>query len=559
MAAIPVPDEVLQDNIRALIRNGGNRSTTAKELGLPRSTLLDRITEAQKRFGLDLGRIADGRVEMPWTEKMPLPPKGRVARYVVTSAQNNTHLHPGWKNLKAYVDHLADLGPAQFIVGTFSYALDAYGAKSVKRGTWKPDDEGPWYAPEIVPFIRDERIELAPGLMWCGEMNILPTARNPLTGLETYNGRASNIVPHAKIALESVPSMPGEGVKLNYTTGAITQRNYIQKRAGITAEALHSYGGLLVEVNAAGDWWVRQLHIDDEGDVYDVGPSEGPTQKAPAVRISGGVVHTDAGVEAVTWGDIHTAEMDPEVAALGWGIGAEKGAACMVDELRPRRQIMHDIYSHRSRSHHEMRDFHAMYAKHVAGQDSVEGEVAHCAEFLRLASRDWCETIIVPSNHDRHLDRWLNDEDPRKDPPNARYHLHLQATVLDAIRERKRQSTLEVALREKGIPDSVRFLREDESFVICRGIDGGIECGLHGDLGANGARGSTRNLTRLGRAVNKGHDHTASIREHVYSAGACSLRFPYMKGPSSHSVSHIVTFENGKRQIITMWAGRWRA
>ncbi len=30
--------------------------------------------------------------------------------------------------------------------------------------------------------------------------------------------------------------MQGEGVKLNYTTGTVTQRNYIQKREGVIAE-----------------------------------------------------------------------------------------------------------------------------------------------------------------------------------------------------------------------------------------------------------------------------------------------------------------------------------
>jgi hypothetical protein len=84
-----------------------------------------------------------------------------------------------------------------------------------------------------VPFLKDHAIQLAPGLIWCGEMNILPTATNPLSRLEDYNGRASNIIPHAVHALESIASLPDEATKFNYATGAITLRNYIQKRAGI--------------------------------------------------------------------------------------------------------------------------------------------------------------------------------------------------------------------------------------------------------------------------------------------------------------------------------------
>lgn len=549
-------DETLKHAVNVYMRLGGNKSATARELDVPRKTLSRWIEFAESRFDLDLSSIADGRIGEIEREVAELPEPGQVKRYILTSVQNNTFLHPGWVNLKAYAEWLDALpnGSCEFMVGTFSYAIDAYGAKAVKRGKWKPDVGSLWYAPEIEEHIRDERIELAPGLVWCGEMNILPTAKHPLTGLETYNGRKSNIVPHTKITMESVPSMRREGTKLNFSTGTITMRNYIQKRAGIIAEAHHSYGGLLVEVADNGDWFVRQLHIDHNGQVYDLGPDDG---KPGAVLIADKKVTRGAPVDSIVWGDIHTAEMEPWVRETGWGASDRKG---MLDVLRPARQIMHDIFSMRSRGHHEMKDFHALYEKRAAGMDSVEAEVAECAEFLRSSSRKWCETVIVLSNHDRHLNRWLRDEDPRKDLLNAKYHAHLQETLLDAIDRREVSfNVLAFALGEKGLPESVRFLGEDESFVICRDVDGGIECGLHGDLGSGGARGSTRNLTKLGRPLIKGHDHTAAIRENVYSVGACSLEFPYMKGPSAHSVSHVVTFPNAKRQIVTMWRGRWRA
>ena len=552
-------DDELKRMVDAYEAHGGNRTAAARSLKMPRMTFNDRLREAEKRLGIKLGRVADGRIESVEHITMPLPPSGMVRRYIFTSVQNNTFLHPGWVNLKAYADWLDALDNSagcQFVVGTFSYALDAYGAKAVKRNAWKASNkDDPWYAPEIHDYIVDERMELAPGLVWCGEMNILPTVRHPLSGLETYNGRKSNIVPHAKYAMDSIPSMPDEGTKFNWTTGTITQRNYIQKNAGIKAEQWHGYGGLLVEVDSEGNWWVRQLHIDGNGAVYDVGPEgfEGVIVRGGEVLPKGRIV------DSITWGDIHTAEMEPWVRDLGWGRSTD-GHESMLDTLRPKRQIMHDIFSMRSRSHHEMKDFHAMYQKHVDGIDSVEAEVEGCAEFLRYSNRRWCETVVVPSNHDRHLTRWLKEEDPRKDPKNARYHLQLQSAVLAAMENGERDfNVLEYALRRKGVPESVRFLAEDESFVICHDVDGGIECGLHGDLGPGGSRGSTRGLTRLGRAVNKGHDHTAAIRDNVYSVGACSLDFAYMKGPSAHSVSHIVTFENGRRQIITMWQNQWRA
>lgn len=553
----PLSDDDLQAAIDAYVQTGGNKSAAAKLLELPRITYLDRLKAAEIRFGVVMGKVADGRISEIEHREFGLPEEGRVRRFVLTSVQNNTFLHPGWINLEAYakwLDALPGSAGCQFLAGTFSYDLNAYGAKNVKRGSAKAAKGDPWYAPEIVQYLADERIELAPGLVWCGEMNILPTAKHPLTGLETYNGRKSNIVPHAKIAMESIPSMPGEGTKFNWSTGTITQRNYIQKKAGITAEQTHTYGGLLVEVNAKGNWWVRQLHIDGNGHVYDVGPDG-----YSGVRVADGTVEAHQSpvglVNSITWGDIHTAEMEPWVRELGWG------HAGMLDDLHPRYQIMHDIFSMRSRGHHDMKDFHVMYAKRAAGQDSVQGEINFTRDFLRGAGRPWCETVIVPSNHDRHLDRWLKEEDPRKDLGNAKYHMELQAALLDAIDNGVAGfNILEYALRAgPGLPGGIRFLFEDESFVVCRDVDGGIECGLHGDRGPNGSRGSTRGLAKLGRAVNKGHDHTAAIRENVYSVGACSMNFAYMHGPTGHSISHVVTFENGRRQIVTMWDGRWRA
>lgn len=554
-----VAEEDLKADVEAYITCGGNRSAAAKLRGLARKTFTDRLRMAESKLGIRLGKVADGRIETADHEVRPLPAEGTVARYVFTSVQNNTYLHPGWLNLKAYATWLNQRDPqeagddtCEFIVGTYSYALDAYGAKSVKRGSWKPDSDGPWYAPEVSDYIRDTQIEIAPGLVWCGQMNILPTVQNPLSGYETYNGRKSNIIPHAKVAMESIPSMPEEGVKFNWTTGTITQRNYIQKNAGIKAESGHGYGGLLVEVTSKGDWYARQLHIDGNGAVYDIGPAG-----YAGVKISGGEVHdlrNARPIESITWGDIHVREMAPWVRQLAWGAGG------VLDTLMPRYQIDHDIFSMQSRGHHDAKDFHKTYRKMVAGQDSVEAEITECAGWLAESIRKWCKTVVVPSNHDRHLERWLNEEDPRKDPRNAKYHMYLQSRLLQAMDDQEAGfNILRWAVEQAGAPKNISWLHEDESFVLCKDVDGGIEQGLHGDRGANGSKGSTRGLTRLGRAVTKGHDHTAAIRDEVYSVGVCSLDFSYTAGPSSHSITHVVTFENGRRQMLTMWDGKWRA
>ncbi len=548
MAAIPVTDEELQLDVEAYYAHGGNKSEAARARGLKRQTYASRLSVAEQRLGARLGKVVDGRVEMAESVKLRLPRKGYVKHYICTSIQNNTHLHPGFNNLVAYLEWLdsQERSSCEMLIGTYSYQLGTYGPKAVKRGKHKvaSQREELWYAPEAEQYIRDESVELAPGLVWGGENNILPTTRHPLTSFESYNGRKSNVVPHAKIAMESVVSMADEATKFNYTTGTVTQRNYIQKRAGILAEQEHDYGAALICVDHEGNWWVRQLHIDEDDAIMDLGPDG-----YGGVRVQAGKVHHEDVVSSIYWGDAHPSELEMWVRELAWGPDG------MLDQLRPDFQFFGDLFSMRSRTHHEIRDFHRTYAKHAEDEETVEEEVRITADFVNEAVRDWLETVVVSSNHDRHLDRWLNEADFRLDPVNAKFFCELQWQVLDALdRGDKDFNVLEYALKRAGSPEHVRFLALDESFVL-----EGVENGLHGDMGPNGSRGSTRGLTKMGRKINKGHDHTAAIRLQVYSSGACSLSFPFMRGPNSHSVSHIVTYKNGARAIVTMWSYKWRA
>jgi hypothetical protein len=157
--------------------------------------------------------------------------------------------------------------------------------------------------------------------------------------------------------------------------------------------------------------------------------------------------------------------------------------------------------------------------------------------------------------------RWLKEADFRKDPENAEFYLDAQREVYAAIR--RNDSTFDLfawAVKRAGGSPALRFLREDESFVLCRHAGEGIECGMHGDQGPNGARATLQNLARMGRKSNTGHAHSAAILDGVYRAGTKSnMDMGYNKGPSSWSHSDIVTYANGKRAIITMRNGKWRA
>lgn len=527
----------------------GNKKKAAQYLGVNEATVRRHLAKT----GSGDKPYAGGSKGGSTRETVRNLPRKGVKRYLLTCAQSNTYVNDEvWTNLLA----LKDYYKAELLISLFSYNRQAYERlnSEVKPGS-KDDTSGKndWFDPRVLPYVVDHRVEVAPGLVFCGELNILPTAVRPLSGLESYTGRKSMIVPHVKIALESIPAGNTEPAKLNYTTGTVTLKNYVQKKAGQKAEFHHCYGALLVEVTAEGDWYCRQLNADSKGAIYDVGD-----RTDGAICADKGKVTFGHRVEAINWGDIHVQELleDPEVVEQNWGKGG------MLDVLRPKFQFGHDTFSFVSQNHHDMRDAHRKFEKYVRGHDSVGEELQQTAHFLtHIAHRDWCQFVLVDSNHDRALQRWLREADYRNDPANAEVFLELQLRLYRAIRERDdRFHLLEYALRNRGV-NKVRFLREDESFVICRDASGGIECGEHGHLGPNGAKGAPLAFAKMARRANRGHTHIASIIDGQYTAGVtgCPKRFKYRKGPSSWTQSDIVTFPNGKRQIITHWNNNWRA
>lgn len=571
-----------------LERHAGNKTAMARAQGVHRET----IRKLMEEYGIGNKPVMGGYIKPSAINKMPLPPEGFVYRYLLTSAQNNTKVFKAFfENLVEYSRYLTNPTHgtvSRLLISRFTYNKGAYEngqnhPSKTGRGPNESDHGDLWYDPAIEPYVCDDpdrhgssRYQLAPDLQWCAESNILPTTENPLSGLDAYAGTSSAIFPHAKVAMRSVPRMPDDLPRFIYTTGCVTQMNYIQRKAGQKAEFHHIYGAILVEVSHKGDWWARQINAGSDGSFYDC-----PGGKV--LRVTNGQVLSLEGsknhCEAINWGDAHASEMDREVGVVNWGtvdLDDELVIPGAIDSLLPKYQIMNDLFSMRSQSHHERNKFSARYEKYVKKQDIVLDELDVTARFLRLSRRSWCKTAVVCSNHDRHGDRWLDEADFKADLPNAEWFLCAQlARVLnikygdgecsDPLIEKLRQvlktkkkggwAFFEWSMQHRlNLPD-IKFIELDKSFKIGpRGHQ--VECGLHGDLGPNGSKGSNRSLTKLGRRNNKGHDHSAAIHEGTYSAGVCQLDMSYAKGPTTWSVSHIVTWLNGKRAILTQRAGK---
>lgn len=467
--------------------------------------------------------------------------------FLFTSAQNNTYVHDRFlQSLKK----CAEVYDAEIVVSSFTYN------KSGFQNLTKDSNEV-WYDPKLREFMHNESLQLCDDLVFSGELNILPTAVNPFSGMSNYTNDSSCIFPHAKVQLESVATAKHADTKMMYSTGCITQSNYIEKKAGQKASHHHIYGALLVEVDSDGNWFARQLLADSiTGEFYDLDLCFTPHGYTTGNRSL-----------ALNYGDVHVEKLDPIAGAVSFGaevpsdkhLPVQVRCGNMLDHLKPEYAFYHDVIDFKVRNHHNRNDPLFKLQMHHNQTESVDFGLRQCGELLRVTKRDFCQQVIVNSNHDGALLRWAKESDWRYDPVNAKFLLQCQLSLVQAI-QRNDDNFCIFESSVKGLTggiNGVKFLRLDESFII--GGEGGIECGYHSHTGANGARGSVNSYRLAGLRYNIGHGHSACIKDGVYMAGVIGkLDMGYNVGLSSWSHSNIVTYKNNKRAILTIKNGRYK-
>lgn len=481
--------------------------------------------------------IIGGTLEAPDTRRE----RAQGHTFVFTCAQSNTFLNePFFKALEAY----CAAREASLHISRFTYNKASFGKNSVKPGSRQASDtDDIWFDPRIEPYVSDEPLEITDDLVWCGELNVLPTRIDPLSSFKGYTRHASGIIPHVKMAMQSIPTMKGDRARFLYTTGTVTARNYIQKASGQVADFHHVFGALVVEVDERGNWWARQLNADKSGGFFDLG----------TYWYEHGIYSENGQVEAITHGDIHWTKVDQAVLEVVFAPGG------VVDQLKPRVQFFHDTIDFTARNHHNIKDPHFLHEMMLKGTETVQKEFKEVGEFLNeMAFRPWSEHVIVVSNHDQAIEHWLRNSTAMYDPVNARFWHEMNAHCYIERENGRKARPFTTALKAYLTPEFQKqctFVQEDDSYVLLSEI----ECGLHGHLGPNGARGNPKNLRTVGKA-NTAHTHSAGIVEGVYTAGVYgSLDMGYNKGLSSWSHSLIVTYANAKRAILTIREGRaWR-
>ncbi len=451
-------------------------------------------------------------------------------RYLITSAQNATPIDvPFFESLKVAAKHLA----AELVVIPLRYKNPT----SVWSGK-QADDE--WWAPEVVPYLFNMRKKLGPNLVLVGDVKIQPTAASPLTGFESLTGAESCIIGHPKMQFRSVPAPSGRFPKILSTTGSVTRRNFTDTRAGKVGAFHHCLGAVVVELQGKR-FHLRQINADREtGTFTDLDKVYSPrgVKKAPPAL-------------GLVMGDSHARFTDPAVDRTTFGANG------IVATLNPKALVFHDVFDGYSLNPHHAGNPFIAKAKLRADFGCVRDEVEHAIKFVRERSSGR-KAVIVASNHDDFLSRWVIATDWRSAPSNATFYLETATAMLASSKmtpsgaEYVDPFTYWVDKLKDGA--TIRCLGANESFAI-----GGNECGSHGHAGPNGARGSIKNFSNLGAKMITGNGHAPGIENGHYRVGTSTpLRLEYTKGPSNWLNTHCVIYANGRRSLITIIDGAWR-
>lgn len=449
----------------------------------------------------------------------------KANRYVITYAQNATPVHTDF--LQSLLTFCAE-NQAELIVipGRYKNPTSIWTHNNNNHEVW---DE------KLTPYLISKRIHLRDDLVIYGDISIQPTAVRPLTGMEVFTGKSSAIFGHPKLQLLTVATN-SRRPKLMTTTGSCTILNYTDSKAGKKAAEHHVFGATIVEIGKNG-FHIRQINANSEtGSFTDLNwvYAKSKTLAPPA--------------EALILGDVHADNVEDIALSASFD---------MINELRCKRAIYHDLLDFRVRNHHSIDNFCKRYERttllHM--HDAIEEELAKTIKILE-STPDCAKPIVIQSNHDEAFDRWLNTANPQKDPINSLLFHKMWVAKLEEFDSTEEWATAFYLYYRMSGFERAKFVNREEDYSIAD-----IVCGYHGDKGINGTRGTPTSYAKLGVKTVVGHRHTPSIMDGCYTVGVIGkLDQGYNDLPCSWAHANCVIYANGKRSLIFIQpdTGEWK-
>lgn len=476
--------------------------------------------DVEERVNLNLNKEYEGRFK----EKSDITHKN-YQKFVITSIQNDTEINKEFYNSLL---NYCEANKAKLLVVPVYYNFGKMSSFALN---------------ESEMFF--DNIQLTDSLKLYASLKVLPTIVDPFAGVESLSKGDSIIIPHPQVSMKTMPTLGSKPAQM-YTTGSISiaEGAYARTKTGYKAEFNHSIAALVVEIGKGSSFHIRQLNCDDNGGFYDI---DGYYLNNAFEKLT----H----VEAIYLGDTHVGVIDPLVVNATF-----KAKDSMVNLLKPKVLIHGDILDFSSRSHHDDKDYLVSAAKALTGLNNVEDELKGVGTFLRSSKIEGMRNIIISSNHNEHLYKWLTTSNTKDDLINAKLYHKLCYLMLERL-ERipsgvSYPNLLELYFENSDFKDVLNyteFSNRREGYKIKD-----IEISMHGDKGPNGSRGSPNAFSRLPTKSIVGHSHSPSIRLGCYTVGTSSmLDLSYNAGASSWMQTHCIIYPNGKRQMINIINGTW--
>jgi hypothetical protein len=357
---------------------------------------------------------------------------------------------------------------------------------------------------------------------------------DPSTGLARLGSRTGSFIhgsPKQRMKMVATSNM-----KLPHaimTTGAITKPNYqtnryMSERTAYLAEKDHVMGAIIVEVENQNIYHFRQIQMDKDGSFIDLAKRYASEAVTP---VSGTVF---------ALGDYHSGETDPH---------ADKAWLEIIDQLKVEEVIFHDLFNGLSINHHEWNN-NVTRARHaLKGINSLVAEGKQLATDVTKYLSKVKRATVVKSNHDEFIDRYLEEGRYMKDHINFYVAHKLVVAMMDG------HDPLRWLAEHCGLKsDRVNWLNRDQDYKVF-----GIQCGAHGDKGANGSRGTLKMMEESYVSSVTAHRHSPEILREAWCLGTSSLlKLPYNKGSSSWFHTSCLIYPGGLRQMINVIGGKWK-
>lgn len=390
---------------------------------------------------------------------------------------------------------------------------------------------------ELDPALKNDRIRVVYEDTYlnsnCMLSDIKVSAKqiNPLHGLEHLCRHATTLVSSVKQDMKMVPNNLHKVSNAIMGTGSITEVSfsndaYMSQRLNKLAEEDFVSGCIVVEIQDSYVFHFRQMQMDKDGGICDLGERFTPEGDAYFLWAN-----------AMVLGDLHIGEHSEKI------LNIEKE---IIKTFGIKDIVIHDCFSGFSINPHERNEIVLQARKSEEGKISLKDE----ADLVSKILDELCEVtkgkcIVVDSNHNDFLSRYISSGQYAFDKVNLRYSLDIVKNTIDNSEDIPLRFMIEELTDFKN-KDKVVWLNHDDEYKIYN-----TEVSIHGSRGASGSKGNLQQFRKAYVNSVSGHSHSPQIFRGNYCVGTSTDEFiGYNKGLSNWVPNICLIFETGTKQLI---------